>query len=191
MSGFALFFHGFCVDGTHIMKAVRKFYDDYSNVFRHSDHHFSDVFRLSFLFGNKFDLAEFGNAVDHCRNVIAEFFSDLFESNRGILNHVVKKRRTYSIGIHTELNNSKRRSDRMDDIRFSGGAFLFKVCASGKGVGPLYFLNVISFVDIYRIFKFRKIFGHYFFTAYLSEKIFQMFPLLSFSRSFESSIFIF
>ena len=50
VGGAALFFHGFCVDGPHIMKAVRKFYDDNADILRHGNHHFADVFRLGFLF---------------------------------------------------------------------------------------------------------------------------------------------
>ena len=60
----------------------------------------------------------------------------------------MKKRRTYSIRIHSELHNSKRRRNRMNDIGFTGGTLLLKVRIPCKGVSPLYFFNIISFVYV-------------------------------------------
>ena len=88
---------------SHIMQPVRQLDDYYSYIIAHCKKYLSDILRLLLLFGEYFHLAELCNAVyKHC-HVRAELLVQLFKRAGRILNNIVQKCRTYSVGIHSKL----------------------------------------------------------------------------------------
>ena len=104
---------------THIVKSVRKLYDDYSYIVRHGKQHFSDIFRLLLLFCRKRNSAKFCNAVNEACDFLAKLLFESLKFNIGVLNGIVQNRRRNGLCVHSEVQKDIRNSYRMDNIRLT------------------------------------------------------------------------
>ncbi len=121
-----LFLRRHKIEGPHVVESVRKLDDNDADILIHRQQHFSQVFRLKFLFGGKRHLAELGNAVHKRGNLAAEFRLQLGEGNVGILYRVVQKRGFNGLRVHAEIHQNIGDGNRVNDVRLPGIA---KLCA--------------------------------------------------------------
>ena len=99
---------GFVIESPHIMKTVRKLYDNHPDIFIHCEQHLADILRLLLLFnscgiepdgilarvvGLCLNVFNLGQAVNKIGNGLSEFRPDILYGDAGILNRIVKHRR--------------------------------------------------------------------------------------------------
>ncbi len=116
------------------MQSVRKLYNYYAYVVRHSNENFTKVFGVLVLMGAETDFIELRNAVDKRKYFRAETRAYILGGCRGVLYHVVQKSRRNRSGIHTQINENFRHGARMNEIRLAGGALLSLVHFLGIAV---------------------------------------------------------
>ncbi len=110
--------------GTHVVETVRELDEDNADVLGHREEHLAHVLRLLLFLRRIRDPAEFGNAVDQERHVLAEDLGNEFTGNRGILDRIVQERRDERVGVDFKLRQDLRSRDRVDDVRLAGLSLL-------------------------------------------------------------------
>ena len=106
------------------MKSVGKLDNDNSDISRHCEKHFSDIFRLLFLFCLQRNFAYLGYALDKLRNRFAEFFFNFLICELCVLNGIVKNGGNYRCTVHSETCQNSRNAQRMHYIRLARKALL-------------------------------------------------------------------
>ena len=61
----------------HVVQAVGQLDEDDADVVHHGQHHLAQVFGLLLFARGEIDLADFGDAFDDVRDLLAEFLADV------------------------------------------------------------------------------------------------------------------
>ena len=101
------------------MQPVRQLDYDDSYILAHGKEDFSYILRLLLIFGEYLHLTQLCNTVDQHGNINAEKLMQLLQCTVSILNHIVQKCRTDSIGIHAQLKEYISYCQRMRYIRLA------------------------------------------------------------------------
>ncbi len=92
---------------------------------------------MSFFAGGEIDLADLGDAFDDVRDLLAKFFADVLDSDRGIFDRIVKQPSGDGHRVHLHFGQHQRHFERMHQIRLARGAALAFVVFQGIVVGFL------------------------------------------------------
>ncbi len=68
----------------HVVQAIGEFDEHHADVIDHGEHHLAQVFGLRFFARGEIDLADLGDAFDDVRDLLAEFFADVDDGDRGV-----------------------------------------------------------------------------------------------------------
>ena len=104
----------------HVVQTVRELDDHDADVLRHREQDLHDIFRLLLLLAEGRHLGQLCHAVHQHRDIVAEALFHIVQRRGGVLDHIVQQRRAERVGIHAELQQNIRDSDRMHDIRLTG-----------------------------------------------------------------------
>ena len=134
LSGFFfLLFRFHKLQCTHIMKTVRQFYNDNTDIFCHRQKHFTKIFRLHIQFVRGIvQLGQFRNTIDQKCNLRTKHLSNVFHSIRCVLNDIMKKSADNRLLVHIQLCQNDCHTDRVNQIWFPGFSFLILMCFFGK-----------------------------------------------------------
>ncbi len=72
------------------MESISEFDEDDANIPRHRQHHFAEVFGLSFLRVIEFKFTQFGDAINNFGDIFTESFNDVFFVVVGIFDNIVQ-----------------------------------------------------------------------------------------------------
>ena len=119
----------------HVVQAVGKFDQHDAHVVDHRQQHLAHVLGLLLFARDVADLRDLGEAIDQVGDLFAEVFADRFEIDERVFDDVVQQ--TGGDGDFVELHVGENVGDfeRMDEIRFAGGALLSFVLARRKEIG--------------------------------------------------------
>ena len=116
----------------HVVQAVGQLDEHDANVVDHGQHHLAQVFRLLLFARGEINFADLGDAFDNVRDLLAEFFADVDDGDRGIFYRVVQQARGDRDRIHLHFSENQGDFQRMDEVRFAGSAALALHDASGN-----------------------------------------------------------
>src|SRR3989338_9390700 len=101
------------------MQAVVKFYKNNPDVLGNGKKHFAE--RLSHALDSAvFQFAELGHAVNKKGDILAEFFSDVFDRDAGFLGGVMEDGGGHRRGIKPQIGQIGGDSKWMGNIRLAG-----------------------------------------------------------------------
>ena len=121
----------------HVVQAVGQFDEDDANVVDHRQHHLAEVFGLLLFAGREIDLADLGDAFDDVRDLLAEFFADVDDRDRGVFDRIVQQPGRDRDRIHLHFGQHQRHFQGMHQIRLARGAGLAFMMFQGIVVGFL------------------------------------------------------
>ena len=145
----------FCGKSTHVVKSVTKLDEDNTNILGHSKKHLTDILDMSFFLVRHLNLNNLSKAVYKHSDVTAKHLRKNIKISFicAILHGVMKKCRTYRIGIKTKLGNDSCNSHGMADIGLSAKAHLSIVKLIGIIIRLGYTGKVIIFLALLEIVK--------------------------------------
>ena len=131
----AAFFRTHRAKGTHIVQSVGKFDDDDAHVFSHGEDQFAETFRLMLGMIFKFEFFQFGEAVYHFGNGIAEFCRHFDFGYTCIFQYIVHNARAEALNIHVPNRKLRGNGKGMGDVGFAAftGLSVMGVESVGNG----------------------------------------------------------
>ena len=72
------------LEGAHVVQAVGELDEHHADVVDHGEHHLAQVFGLRFFARGEIYFADLGYAFDDVRDLLAEFFADVDDGDRGV-----------------------------------------------------------------------------------------------------------
>ena len=75
--------------GAHIVQTVTEVYNHNSDILAHGQKHFTQIFRLLFFQGGKFNLTQFCDTVNKQCHIFIEHFFNVLNGHIGVLYHIV------------------------------------------------------------------------------------------------------
>ena len=88
------------LERAHVMQTIGQLDEDDANVVHHGEHHFAQVFGLLLFLGGEVDFADFGDALDDVRDLLAEFLANVDDRHRGVFDGVMQQAGGDGDGIH-------------------------------------------------------------------------------------------
>ena len=134
--------------GSHIVQTVCQLDDHHSNILGHGQEHFTEIFQLLVFLIFIVELGKLCHPVYQKGYFLAKHHLDIFQRIFRILHYIVKKSRHNALGIHFQLRQNVGYSQRVDDIRLSGGPDLGCMGLAGQLIGLLYGLQALWILDI-------------------------------------------
>jgi hypothetical protein len=125
------------LQGTHIVQAIGQFNQHHANVVDHGQHHLAQVFSLLFLAGGEVNLADLGDAFDDMRHLLAELLANVDDRYGCVFDGIVQQPGGNRDRVHFHFGENQSNFQRMDQVRFAGGASLTFVVFQGVVVGFL------------------------------------------------------
>ena len=123
------------LESAHVVQAVGQLDEHHADVIHHGQHHLAQVFGLLFFAGGEIDGADFGDAFDDVRDLLAEFLADIDDSHRGVFHGVMQQPGGDGDGVHFHLGQNQRDFQGMDQVGLAGGPALSGMVFLGKLVG--------------------------------------------------------
>ena len=124
----ALFFRRQEFQCTHIVNAVCQLDNHDTDVMGHGKQNLPDILRLLLFLVKNRNAVQLGDAVHQHRHILSELLPDIIQRIFRILYHIVEQTHADRIRIHSQIQQNICHRQRMDNIRFSGRAFLPGVC---------------------------------------------------------------
>ena len=142
----------------HVVQAIGQFDEHHTDVIDHGQHHLAQVFGLLFFSRRKVDFADLGDAFDNVRDLLAKFFADIDDGDRGVFDGIVQQSGRDRDGIHFHFGEHQRHFQGVDEIRLARGAGLAIVMFQRVVVG---FLDdgeiVLRAVGLHLLHKFPEL----------------------------------
>ena len=131
-------------ESTHVVQAVREFYQQSTDIIMKRVEHLLIVVNLARLACRVLFLL-FGDHINKERHIIAKTCGNILYGVRSILYHIVQKSRDYGVCTQTEfLGNNLGDCHRMHDIRFARLAALLLVSLTRQQVSVINSFNVFG-----------------------------------------------
>ena len=131
-------------ESTHVVQAVREFYQQSTDIIMKRVEHLLIVVNLARLACRVLFLL-FGDHINKERHIIAKTCGNILYGVRSILYHIVQKSRDYGVCPQTEfLGNNLGDCHRMHYIRFPRLAALLLVSLTRQQVGVIDSCDVVS-----------------------------------------------
>ena len=124
------------------MQAVGEFDDNHPHVAGHRQNQFAETLGLVFGLAVVFEFVEFGKAVHHLGNGIAEGFGNLRLADRRVFQHIVHQAGAQGLQIHAPAGQLGGYADGVGDIGFAALPLLRTVGAKGESAGFFQHLQV-------------------------------------------------
>ncbi len=125
------------LEGAHVVQAVGELDQDDADVVDHGEHHLAEVLGLLLFAGGEIDLADLGDAFDDVSDLLAEFFANVDDGDRGVFDGVVEKSGGDGDRVHFHFGENEGDFERMNQVRLAGGASLAFMVFQGIVVGFL------------------------------------------------------
>ena len=105
--------------GAHIVQSVGQFDDDDAHVFSHGEDQFAETFRLMLGMIFKFEFFQFGEAVYHFGNGIAEFRRHFDFGYARVFQYIVHNACAKALNIHVPNRKLRGNGKGMGDVGFA------------------------------------------------------------------------
>ena len=112
------------LERAHVMQAVGKLDEHHADVVDHGQHHLAQIFGLLLFARGEIDFADLGDAFDDVRHLLAEFFADVDDGDRGVFDRVVQQAGGDGNRVHLHFRQDESNFQGMNQIRFARGARL-------------------------------------------------------------------
>ena len=123
---------------THIVQAVGQFDHNDTDILGHRKKHLTQIGRLTLhLIRRILQLGQLGHTIDQQCHIDTEFRRQFLDGHHGIFDHIMQKACRDRFFIHFHIGENDGHTDRMDDIGFSGLAFLVLMKIPCRGIGFL------------------------------------------------------
>ena len=119
------------LQGAHVVQTVGQLDEHHANVINHGQHHLAQVFRLLFLAGGEIDFADFGDALDDAGHLVAEFFADVDDGDRGVFDRIVQQPGGDTDRVHLHFRQHAGNFQGVNQVGLAGGASLSGVIFLG------------------------------------------------------------
>ena len=119
----------------HVVQAVGQLDEHHADVVHHGQHHLAQIFGLLLFAGGEIDVADFGDALDDVRHLLAKFLADIDDGDRGIFDGIVQQAGGDGHRVHLHFGQNQRDFEGMNQVGLAGGAALSGMVLLGKFVG--------------------------------------------------------
>ncbi len=116
----------------HIVQAVGQLHHDDADVVHHGEQHLADALGLALFARGQIQLAQFGDAVDHAGDIVAEFLFHFGEGGGGVLHHIVEQAGFQAHQVHVHVGQLQGHHQRMHHEGLARNAPLAEVARCGE-----------------------------------------------------------
>lgn len=107
------------VQCSHVVEAIREFYQDHADVATHGKKHFAKVLRLFFFLGLELNLADLADTIDQLRDFFTEVGGNLLFGGFRVFDYIVQDRGRDALRIKVHTRENTGDFDGVVDVRLA------------------------------------------------------------------------